>query len=493
MIMFNVTDAKALAVKLCVRRASWNRPKFWPGTHISYPLYASRGQECLHVGSGRVCNVTKYTDGKSEKFPKHKFKKEICYCSLCRSSQTPNTVWWEIDIVTAAQIVYDESEVEHTSCTLSHKNDGTETELTIDLISYAFEGLDICKVTCVTCDADLGTELTTLVTRYDDDFKQENTSNNNMCTPHVFMVLFPDGREKHVTYGKVYNDSENTFEFCNNINQDCIGAIVHIFGSRNNCLIVSAVENEKVVSCCRSKDINFRLFDKKREFFLHEQWTSDNGDRIEITRLRYVFAHWGISEGQSDIIHFWTERPSISLENVKTFVTSLIENRRMLTRDRDFTIRKDDLFRVIGLNEDGCLVNNSLDTVCPPFERDLIVKRANDEIDYPDTNGYNIISNNCEHFVNRCRYGYQSYAIWSSQQVLKFFLFLSFIIALYVCLKMYFSGCGMRTIIKCFLYIILPACTIYQFILPFFAILYWLQTLFLSAFYTCCFIYILHF
>ncbi|KAI8778921.1 HRAS suppressor 2, partial [Biomphalaria glabrata] len=88
----------------------------------------------------------------------------------------------------------------------------------------------------------------------------------------------------------------------------------------------------------------------------------------------------------------------------------------MLTRDRDFTIRKDDLFRVIGLNEDGCIVNNSLDTVCPPFERDLIVKRANDEIDYPDAIGYNIISNNCEHFVNRCRYGYQSYAIWSSQQ-----------------------------------------------------------------------------
>jgi hypothetical protein len=47
-------------------------------------------------------------------------------------------------------------------------------------------------------------------------------------------------------------------------------------------------------------------------------------------------------------------------------------------------------------------INNSKDAKSKPLEPNEIVKRAKENLGPHD---YNVLTNNCEHFVNECRYG----------------------------------------------------------------------------------------
>jgi hypothetical protein len=65
----------------------------------------------------------------------------------------------------------------------------------------------------------------------------------------------------------------------------------------------------------------------------------------------------------------------------------------------DAIIRKDNFWDVV--QGSYTYINNSRDKKKDPFDHSEIVKRAKSKI---GTEGYNLFSNNCEHFCNWCRY-----------------------------------------------------------------------------------------
>ncbi|KAI6172837.1 UPF0029 domain-containing protein [Aphelenchoides besseyi] len=131
------------------------------------------------------------------------------------------------------------------------------------------------------------------------------------------------------------------------------------------------------------------------------------GDLIEIRRVAQLqYAHWAIylgeDQGVPEVIHFATafgdfgpqmEMLSAQMQNGnQNYLESLLSNPMA-------HIRLDSLHDVVG----GSIarINHSLDKKHPPFPSEVIIERALSKL---DTHGYHLISNNCEHFVNWCRY-----------------------------------------------------------------------------------------
>ncbi|KAI8771317.1 HRAS suppressor 3, partial [Biomphalaria glabrata] len=60
-------------------------------------------------------------------------------------------------------------------------------------------------------------------------------------------------------------------------------------------------------------------------------------------------------------------------------------------------------------------INRSMDKYFPPLPEKQILENVNKSLDRGEC-GYNWIFYNCEHFVNRCRYGFARYNFLSSEQ-----------------------------------------------------------------------------
>ncbi|XP_059162158.1 uncharacterized protein LOC131945156 [Physella acuta] len=113
-----IKTLSALTVLIKVKYTSLERPKSVPCFSGQYPFYNTRGSDVLRTGTGRVCEVYKYT------------RNDIwgtCPCGKCQHSDTPSKVWGEVCILTATHVVFDDSEARQTSCILGfddNKNPG---------------------------------------------------------------------------------------------------------------------------------------------------------------------------------------------------------------------------------------------------------------------------------------------------------------------------------------------------------------------------------
>ncbi|XP_055487522.1 phospholipase A and acyltransferase 3-like [Leucoraja erinacea] len=112
------------------------------------------------------------------------------------------------------------------------------------------------------------------------------------------------------------------------------------------------------------------------------------GDLIEICR-KGGYKHWAIYIGLGDVVHLTSDGAS---GNVSFRFSSSADVA---------VIKREPLTEVAG--SDACYVNNSSDTRFEALPVDMIINKAKQSIGRKVH--YNVLKQNCEHFVNTLRYG----------------------------------------------------------------------------------------
>ncbi|KAH9488130.1 hypothetical protein Btru_064970 [Bulinus truncatus] len=159
-----------LTVRVDVKMTSPHRIEFWPNTKVSYPFYNMKCKTNLRCGSGMVSGrVYKFTDGYRQYGDKHRKNYTTCWCKKCQNSDTASHVWWEFHVVTAPYIVFDDIEASHTSLKLFYERENRPVVI-VDQVSVVDVNIerDMCKLSCVTCDKNLGDKLNMLWEYYED-------------------------------------------------------------------------------------------------------------------------------------------------------------------------------------------------------------------------------------------------------------------------------------------------------------------------------------
>ncbi|KAH9509716.1 hypothetical protein Btru_044327 [Bulinus truncatus] len=116
-----------LVVKLNLSVASSKRPAHFPGTKVPYPKKSS-------CGTGRIIYST----------PRVGRLERRCPCSQCRRGNQAYQKWGEIKVVTAAHVVFDDTEAQSATCTL-HYNSDVNPFGTVRLQYLRTEEIDIIK------------------------------------------------------------------------------------------------------------------------------------------------------------------------------------------------------------------------------------------------------------------------------------------------------------------------------------------------------------
>ncbi|XP_059139242.1 uncharacterized protein LOC131927552 [Physella acuta] len=181
-----------LTVMLSVRYTSQNRPEFFPNTTIPYPFYDVRGKTMLKFGTGMVSKVLK-CDGKSKTCPRHQG-------DSVRSCES----WWEIEVETAAHVVFDKDEAQCTTCTVDF-NCRDSPLVTLDAIDVTNSDVqhDSCRMKCVTHDMKLGEKLLKKLQKFKTlRRKVSNRFYLNDRENLAIIVSHPHGCHKHVSIGR---------------------------------------------------------------------------------------------------------------------------------------------------------------------------------------------------------------------------------------------------------------------------------------------------
>ncbi|XP_005096758.1 uncharacterized protein LOC101851797 isoform X2 [Aplysia californica] len=187
-----------LTVKLSVFFTSRDRPEKYPGSDRLYPFYQSRGNfQYRRGGTGWVWKVEEYGEGKKE-------KSGPCECQECKGSDNPHKVWWEIIIMTAAHVVFDESECIKTYVTFwdEMKSKHCPVKLKGHGMGDSSIAADRGMFMCVTHDADFCRKLRTLCKR-----RAELTGycDDKFCTNDVrglsVVISHPHMDKKRITLG----------------------------------------------------------------------------------------------------------------------------------------------------------------------------------------------------------------------------------------------------------------------------------------------------
>ncbi|NWR88053.1 HRSL1 enzyme, partial [Furnarius figulus] len=113
------------------------------------------------------------------------------------------------------------------------------------------------------------------------------------------------------------------------------------------------------------------------------------GDLIEVDRKFY--RHWALYLGDGYVINVTPVdegAPSLSVSTTSIFT-------------RKAKVKKQLLKEVVG--DDSWKVNNKYDRSRDPLPVEMIIRRAERYIDKEVT--YDVLGNNCEHFVTMLRYG----------------------------------------------------------------------------------------
>uniref|UniRef100_A0A914ZLR3 LRAT domain-containing protein n=1 Tax=Parascaris univalens TaxID=6257 RepID=A0A914ZLR3_PARUN len=135
------------------------------------------------------------------------------------------------------------------------------------------------------------------------------------------------------------------------------------------------------------------------------------GDLIEIKRVvgvakSHFYAHWavyiGSYNGRAYVAHLATEDSDFDVDVSGSMnpSDSFAALKTKIARGSEAQVRRDELSRVA--RGDLCRINNSLDMTRTPFPPCIVVDRALLMLGSSD---YNLLLNNCEHFVTYCRYG----------------------------------------------------------------------------------------
>lgn len=125
---------------------------------------------------------------------------------------------------------------------------------------------------------------------------------------------------------------------------------------------------------------------------IETEYDFEVGDLLEIKRGLY--SHWVVYCGNQEVIHMTGDGyQGSSLASNSAFTISGVTYEKAI-------IRKQDLRDVVG--DATVIKNNKLDSSHRAFSPAEILRRAKSKIG-PVV--YDVIWNNCEHFVNWCRYG----------------------------------------------------------------------------------------
>ncbi|XP_059156653.1 uncharacterized protein LOC131941426 [Physella acuta] len=195
--LYDLTKALAdLTVRIAVKFTSPDRPEFVQGTKDPYPCYNTRGQNSLRTGTGRVWSVSKYTEGM--------WDYRTCPCPECDHSDTPSKVWWKVVVLTARQVVFDDSEARQSSCRLWFDYDQSPA---VNIYGRKVCGSnnegDWCRVECVTHDVEVGDKLGEMRERFGGlcdkiEYKYKSRRDVDKLT---IIVSHPHGCSKQVSVG----------------------------------------------------------------------------------------------------------------------------------------------------------------------------------------------------------------------------------------------------------------------------------------------------
>ncbi|XP_059156651.1 uncharacterized protein LOC131941424 [Physella acuta] len=233
-----------LVVRVSVTFASSKRPEFFPGGEMKYPCYSTRGQKTQFNGTGRVRFVTKYTKGKDDYMP--------CPCPECDYPATRRHVWWEVVVQTARHVVFDESEIENSSCRLWYDEDKTRV---VKMYGFKLSGPntehDLCYFACATHDPMIGDKLKQMINRFDELWGQISGKYRSRrdVDKLTIIVSHPHGLSKQVSVGRWVHKQEvgagtmYTYTTCTCPGSS--GAIVYILGSRLSTAHTHSGTNEK--------------------------------------------------------------------------------------------------------------------------------------------------------------------------------------------------------------------------------------------------------
>uniref|UniRef100_A0A2C9L8F8 LRAT domain-containing protein n=1 Tax=Biomphalaria glabrata TaxID=6526 RepID=A0A2C9L8F8_BIOGL len=120
--------------------------------------------------------------------------------------------------------------------------------------------------------------------------------------------------------------------------------------------------------------------------------TLEPGDIIKISRT--FFNHWGIYVGNNSVVHVSVCNSGNSLTSAGLPVSNIFREPRMEA------VVKQSFYRVVGDDYAECSSKN--DSHKRPLPQASIVLNATSEIGPIQ---YQPLYKNCEHFVNKCRYG----------------------------------------------------------------------------------------
>ncbi|BFZ24267.1 hypothetical protein BsWGS_27306 [Bradybaena similaris] len=212
-----------LTVRVTVKYVSERRPKTVGVSGKPYLGCRYRGQWRTTVGTGWVESVFIWDDEMNA----------TCKCKDCRKSSTPQTKFATISINTAAHVVFDKSEGEHTTCHLFFDEEGTpETCQGV----VALNGMhclrndtdsDNCRMDHYTHDLELAQELDqrcrqrvqmrcNIITKLQETTKFKCSQPTLDKQPLLFIVSHPHGLSKQISIGRwtsAHEQSNGSKEF----------------------------------------------------------------------------------------------------------------------------------------------------------------------------------------------------------------------------------------------------------------------------------------
>ncbi|XP_059168935.1 uncharacterized protein LOC131950763 [Physella acuta] len=185
--LYNIIKLAAdLTVRITVTYTSTARPKTVEESVQEYPCSNQRGTNCLRTGTGTIVGVSKFQDE----------DKKTCQCKVCKVSDTPQTTWWSVGVMTATHVVFDDSEAESATCRLFF-DQADSPVVTLDgwrMWDMSIKG-DTCRFSCASHDMELYEKVQRI-------FKSFLFYPNKFEESVSFIVSHPHGCSKHVSIGK---------------------------------------------------------------------------------------------------------------------------------------------------------------------------------------------------------------------------------------------------------------------------------------------------
>ncbi|KAH9514635.1 hypothetical protein Btru_023149 [Bulinus truncatus] len=172
---------------------------------VMYPFWGMNGRRFLRTGSGRIVSATKFRSGHSQPGATNWLEHTHCPCPKCEREGGPGDEWWEVAVLTATHVIFDDAEARDSSCRLFYDSEGCPvTSLDGGRVDRVIVDEDTCLVKYFTCDLDLGYKLEGMVKRFNQELQRVTEHYFRFRDTYrlVFIVSHPHGLAKHVSVGR---------------------------------------------------------------------------------------------------------------------------------------------------------------------------------------------------------------------------------------------------------------------------------------------------